>query len=376
MTRQPTSSGSLDVTQITAPAAVGGLEQVVAMLATGLAGRGHRSRVVALHGVDPRERCHAFAGIEAEGVELIELRTPPRRYGRERRRVAEILRAASGTVAHCHGYHADLVGWLAARAARRPVIATVHGYTGGDRKNRVYEWLDGIALRRMDRVVAVARPLADRLARDGVRDSRLVVLVNAWRAAGSPRSRLEARRALGIPEDGLVIGWVGRLSPEKGPDLFLDAVSRLPATYRASVVGDGAMRAGLVARAHRLGLADRVRWHGTVPEAGRLLPAFDVLALSSRTEGTPIVLLEAMAAGVPVVATAVGGVPDVVPAGEAWLVPPGNPAALAAAILECGEREPEARARLAAARSRVAEAYAPGPWLDRYEAIYRSVACR
>jgi glycosyltransferase involved in cell wall biosynthesis len=290
--------------------------------------------------------------------------------------VANLLRQATDTIAHSHGYHADLVGWLAARAARRPIVATVHGYTGGDRKNRFYEWLDGYILRRVDRAIAVARPLAERLARVGVPAARLVVLPNAWVPAVATRPRLEARRLLGIPDAATVVGWVGRLTPEKGPDLFVDAIARLPVAIHGAVIGDGAMRAGLADLARRRGLEGRLRWHGVAPEAGRLLPAFDVLALSSRSEGTPIVLLEAMAAGVPVVATAVGGVPEVAPGGEILLVPPGDPAALAAALLRCLERGDETRARVEAAQRRVAEAYAPDPWLDRYETVYRSLACR
>ena len=129
------------------------------------------------------------------------------------------------------------------------------------------------------------------------------------------------------------IGWVGRLTREKGADIFLEALALLPhRAWVASIVGEGRERAALEAQAARLGIADRVRWHGLVPDAAAIYPAFDAWVLSSRTEGTPIALFEAMAARVPAVVTTVGGVPDVVTPFEAILVRPEDPAALAAAI--------------------------------------------
>jgi glycosyltransferase involved in cell wall biosynthesis len=116
-----------------------------------------------------------------------------------------------------------------------------------------------------------------------------------------------------------------------------------------------------------------ITWHGVVPDAGRLLRAFDVLVLSSRTEGTPMVVLEAMAAGVPIVATRVGGVPDVLSSADAMLVPPEDPAALAAAIRAVHDHPDAARSRADSARRRLDTEFALAPWLARYEAIYRQV---
>jgi glycosyltransferase involved in cell wall biosynthesis len=110
-----------------------------------------------------------------------------------------------------------------------------------------------------------------------------------------------------------------------------------------------------------------------VPDAARLLAAFDVLVLSSRTEGTPMILLEAMAAGVPVVSFAVGGVPNVLSDTTGWLVPPGDLAALQEAVRQALQSEPSAASRAAAARRRVAERFGLEAWLDRVEQIYGEV---
>jgi len=105
---------------------------------------------------------------------------------------------------------------------------------------------------------------------------------------------------------------VGRLSREKGADVILDAIAACKPPWRLSIIGDGPERERLKQQAARLGITDRVTWHGPVSNAGKLLSAFDAFVLSSRTEGTPIVLFEAMHSGVPIVTTSVGGVPDVV----------------------------------------------------------------
>jgi glycosyltransferase involved in cell wall biosynthesis len=120
-------------------------------------------------------------------------------------------------------------------------------------------------------------------------------------------------------------------------------------------------------------LADQVRWCGAVSDAAQLFKGFDVFVLSSRTEGTPIVLFEAMAAGTPIVATSVGGVPDVVSSREALLVPPDDPGALADAVRRVWADPVAAAARARRARERLETGFALAPWLASYDRIYRSL---
>ena len=222
--------------------------------------------------------------------------------------------------------------------------------------------------------MAVSRPLVERLARAGVPRARIYAVPNAWREAEPPLDRAAARLALGIPPDGFVVGWVGRLSHEKGLDVLLDALPHatdLPLVV--SVVGSGTARAELQARARDLRL-DRIVWHGAVPDAGRLFRAFDVFVLSSRTEGTPIVLFEAMAAEVPVITARVGGVPDILSPDEAALVPPADPMALAAELRAVYRDPGKARERARRARERLRRDFSVEPWLARYERIYQQVS--
>ena len=263
----------------------------------------------------------------------------------------------------------------AARRAGVPTVTTVHGFTGGDWKNWIYERLQRRALRRFAAVVAVSRPLARDLEREGVPPARLHIVPNAAPSHDpAPLPRDEARARLLVPNGRCHVGWVGRLTREKGADVLLAALPLLAdLPLVVSVVGDGRLRPELEHTAVRLGLGDRVRWLGTVPEAGRLFAAFDVFTLSSRTEGTPIVLFEAMAARAPIVASAVGGVPDVVSPQDALLVGADDPAALAQAIRAVHADPAAAAQRARRANERLAREFAPGPWLERYERIYRSV---
>jgi len=170
------------------------------------------------------------------------------------------------------------------------------------------------------------------------------------------------------------IGWIGRLSSEKGPDIMIDAMqylTDLPVTL--SVIGDGPDRSALTEQAHHLGVAASVRFHGRVVDAATLLPAFDLIALSSRTEGTPMVVLEAMSAGVPIVAPRVGGIPDMLSMNEASLVNTEDPRALADAIRATLADREAAAARATRAHARLVTEFDVQSWLTRYEALYRSI---
>ena len=171
----------------------------------------------------------------------------------------------------------------------------------------------------------------------GVPADRIATIPNAWRPPSVAAPRPCRVHAPAWVSTGTVplLGWVGRLSHVKGADIALAALARLRNdSARLVFVGDGPDRPALEAQAAALGVASRVRFAGMVPQASSILPAFDALVLSSRSEGTPMILLETIHAGVPIVASAVGGVPDLLPAGTALLVPPNDPAALATAMDE------------------------------------------
>ncbi len=361
------------IVQLLAPARIGGLERVVQGLAIGQSKRGHDVVVVAV-GEEPMSPDHPFRGpLDLARVPIREVIVAPRRYRDERRGIAQLCTEFSPDVVHSHGSRTDVVDGEAIRTLGVPTVSTLHGWTRGSFKNRVYEYLHARSLRRFDAVIAVSEPIAKLLASDGVPASRVHLLRNAFALVADPMPRADARRLLELSPDERVVGWVGRLSHEKGIDVFVDAIARLRGErVLGCVLGDGPERGRETSHAERVGA--RVAWQGMVPTAGRLCAAFDVFVQSSRTEGTPIALLEAIAAGTPVVATCVGGVPDVVSENEATLVPSENPAALADAIASVFADPEAAAARARRATERLATAFGAEAWLDRHEEIYALAA--
>jgi len=348
---------------------------VVHLLAAGLRQRGHDVHVAAVLAQDAGEH-PLFAPLRAAGVVVHPLWLPTRGYWRERAATASLCRQLNPAVVHTHGYRPDVVDAGVARRQRIPVVTTVHGFTGGGWKNQLYERLQRLAWRRFDAVAAVSPELARQVARVGVRRERIHLVPNAWRATAATLECTSARCELGIQGDRFHVGWVGRLNRQKGPDVMIDALRYLAdLPIVVSMIGAGRERAMLEQRAKALGVADRVVWHGVVPEAARLFRAFDAFVLSSRTEGMPMVLFEAMAAGAPIVATCVGGVPDVVSGAEALLVPAEDPVALAAAIVSVYLDSGAATGRAAAARARVERDFTVDSWLAAYEKVYATV-CR
>jgi glycosyltransferase involved in cell wall biosynthesis len=251
------------------------------------------------------------------------------------------------------------------------VVATLHGYAGGDARNRFYEWLDGKLLARFDAVLCVSEAQRERMRRSGCAAERLALVPNGH-APGPLLPRAEARARLGLPAAGAAIGWIGRLSVEKGADLFLEALARLaPGAGLGIVIGDGAERAGLEARARALGLGeDRLRFAGFRGDAPSLLAAFDAVVISSRTEGLPVVLLEAASAGTPLAAFAVGGIPDVLGAASGWLAPTGDVEALARALGDLLGNPGEAQARAREAQRILASRFGAERWLEQVDAVH------
>lgn len=334
--------------------------------------QGARATVLAV--VTEREaQTHPFvADLARRGVAVEAVVLGARDYVREYRALGAYVESHRPDVVHTHGYRPDVIASAAARRRGSASVSTVHGFTGGGARDRLYEYLQVRAMRRMHAVIAVSTPLRARLVASGVPHERVHVVSNAYAPSGLLLSRAAARERLGVPGDARIAGWVGRLSREKGADIMLRALAAAGSEWQLAVVGDGPERHMLEALAAELGIAKRVRWCGLVPDAGTLLAAFDVFALSSRTEGTPIVLLEAMAAGVPIVASRVGGVPDVVRDTEAELVPPEDPGAIAAALALVATAPERTLSRVEAARARVILEYAPARWVSAVDQVYHN----
>lgn len=362
------------VAHLLAPSRVGGLESVIGALASAQAQSGDRVCVLLVMSPGDPQPHPLATTLSAASVEVIPLAVGVRAYWRERRRIGAALEKLAPSVLHTHGYRPDVIDAPLARKMGIPIVSTAHGYLAGGLKNRAYEWLQRRAFRRFDAVIAVSRELAEGLVENGVSSRRVHLVQNAWRPDAPLLDRKEARRRLELPEEGFVVGWVGRLSHEKGPDVAIRSQAILSSGDAVlCVLGGGPAEGECRALVSELNLTGSVAWRGVVPNASELLRAFDVLAITSRTEGTPMILLEAMGAQVPIVATAVGGVPDVVTSSEAILCRPDDPQAIAEAIDDVEVNSGAAMMRTVAARKRLESAFGPDQWVQQHRAVYRSV---
>ncbi|HEV2749170.1 MAG TPA: glycosyltransferase family 4 protein [Gemmatimonadales bacterium] len=251
-------------------------------------------------------------------------------------RVGAVLRRWHPSIVQTHGYKATAVAYLLRRLrASWPWIGFFHGTTTEDVKDRLYHRVDRRLLGAAERVVVMSRVQAQAFHHCG---DRVRIIYNAaldTPPAGDPAER-DRLTALGSSLPRPVVGVVGRLSLEKGVDLFLDACAllvRRGLVFSALLAGDGPERARLESRCISLGLAPYVRFLGRVDNVDVVYRNLDLVVLPSRSEGLPNTLLEALRADVPVVATAVGAVPEVIGmSAAARVVAPGSVAALAEAI--------------------------------------------
>lgn len=296
--------------------------------------------------------------------------------------LVRLLHRIRPDVVHTRMAKAGALGRLAGRIARVPaVVHTFHGHVLNGYFSRPVRGAILSAERALarwtDALVAVSDRVRDELVAFGIGE------MERWHAipdgyelallASSPLPAIEARRGLGLPEGGPVVGIVARLVPIKDHRTFLAAaaeVAKAEPSVTFVVAGDGPERAVLEAKA-RSRLGERVRFLGWVGDLEILYRALDVIVLTSRNEGTPAALIEAAAAGVPAVATEVGGVPEVVVDGETgFIVPPGAPQAVARRIVEL-LRSPASRARMSErARTHVLERFGADRCAAAHAALY------
>jgi glycosyltransferase involved in cell wall biosynthesis len=281
--------------------------------------------------------------------------------------VAAILKERPGAILCTHGFKSNVVGFLATRRTGNPHVAFLRGFTGENARVRFYEVLERQALKRAHWVVCVSQKQAEQIGQLRGRRSQPVVVPNvmlppyARQHDGPPVSRA----SLNIPENAIVFGSVGRLSIEKGHRFMIAAFHQLcgmvgsDVPLRLIVIGDGAEQPRLEQQAAELGIADKVHFAGFQGNCGEWMRLFDCLVQPSLTEGTPNSVLEAICLEVPVVATAVGGVPDLIADGRSGLlVPSGDPQALAAAMKKMADA-PEMRRVLVAGGADVRDRHSP-----------------
>lgn len=254
------------------------------------------------------------------------------------RRLFRLVRRLGNVIWHGHDYKADALGWFLHRVHPMTLLSTVHGWGVYAPRVHFYHFIHKLCLRGFDRVVCVSPSLREECIRAGIPPSICEMLPNGvdCEEFAPPSSREDAKRRLGLPASCPVVGYVGRLSAEKDLGTLLRGLARLMengVAVHALIVGHGPVRDELHNTIRQFSLDQHVSLVGHAPDPRPYYAAMDVFVLPSLREGLPNVLLEAMAMAVPVVATRVGGIPQLVHDGETGvLISPGDDRALADAV--------------------------------------------
>lgn len=365
------------VLYLSAPTALAGAERVI------LNYLGHydpsQFEIIVASYLNPLRFSNPYTeAVEATRFSFEKITIGPTPYVKQIRETIKIIKSYSIDIIHTHGYRSDVAGLIAAKLTGTPIVSTVHGWTSVSLKLRAYQMLDRFCLKRFDRIVCVSNLLHQEFSKLGINSERLVYLPNAVSLPEkTSRQRDTARQQLVLESGEKVVVAVGRLSPEKGLDILLTAFARQFSSdrgVRLILVGDGPERAALESLALGLGIAEQVVFAGFISDVAGYYAAADLFVMSSHTEGFPMALLEAMAWELPVLATAVGGIPDIVQDGvNGCLVPPGSVEPLAAAMANLLGNRGLAESMGQAARQTIAERFAADQWARALENVYSGV---
>lgn len=301
-------------------------------------------------------------------------------------KLVRLLRRERPDIVHTHTAKAGTVGRIAAKLAGVPIVVhtfhghVLHGYFGRSTSS-IFLWIERCLARVSTRVLTVSERQRRDLLRLRIGRPETVGVMPLGLELDpllrADRWRGETRRRLGIPAEAPLVGIIARLVPIKDHHTFLKATAELHRSRpdaHCLIVGDGELRARLEQEALALGLEGRVHFLGWQHELGPIYADLDLVVLSSLNEGTPVSLIEAMAAGLPVVATDVGGVPDVVSDGKTGLLaPPKDPPAMSRAMGTLLDDPGRRRAMGQLGREAVYPKYSDGSLLDRMDRLYSSL---
>ena len=387
------ASEPVKIVRVIARLNMGGPALHVAYLTAGLRERGYDTTLVAgslARGEDSMAFVADSLGVDVVRIDELGREISPLRDLMATLRLARMIRRERPQILHTHTAKAGTVGRVAALLAgsRRPpiVVHTFHGHVlrgyFGPFRSRLFRLLERWLAARTTALVAVSPQVRDDLVALRVAPRERFVVIRLGieleqRVAPDQDGRAESRRYLGIGDERFVVGWIGRMTGVKRTDDVLAAFKQLRDDGVDAVlclVGDGPDRAQLEQRAHELGVVRDTLFLGYQEDVAPFYAAFDALVLPSGNEGTPVSAIEALAAGRPVVATRVGGVPDVVREGEdGFLVEAGATEELAQRLAQLA-RDPELRERMGEqGRARVLPRYAVDRLVDDIDQLYREL---
>lgn len=328
----------------------------------------------------------AIKPIEAEAldrgftVKPFRMRPGPNIVGTSR--VLRYARREKVDILHSHGYKGNILfGFLPPVIRKIPMLTTIHGWTSGDSfsKLRLYEWLDSCSLRHIDAVVLVSQAMKTHTKLRNRKQLNLHIIPNGVPVAPTvqhPSQRLD-RSIVHFCSKTYTIGAIGRLSPEKGFDRLIGALKLLndeQENVRLIIFGEGPARRTLESQIRKANLQDKVLLPGFQKNVGEYFTFMDVFVMSSLTEGMPMTILEAMNAGVPIVSTRVGGVPELLDQGRAGILVEGHTADTLAGGIKMIKKDPEfAKTISERAKTRLGERYSSAIMAKEYMGLYKTI---
>jgi len=362
-----------------------GAERILLYLAHEQQQLGHEPIIGSIR--DPGTEETPFEALaRSRGVRVVRIRIAPRPTPGVVRYLLQTVRTLTPDVLHSHGYKPNILLGPLPRRVRGPMLATLHGWTAARVLSALwlYEQLDRLSLRRIDTVVVVARSMLQLPMLRTITPERRLVIENGIPPLTQRLADLTAGGAPPLPHDLVefvarrpTLVAIGRLSPEKGFFQLVEAFARARSgdgdSLQLLIVGEGAERGPLTHRIAELQLSDSTRLAGYVEGADRLLAHAAGFVMSSLTEGMPLVLLEAMQWRVPIVATTVGAIPEILQGGRGVLIPPNDVAKLAEGLLRVAHSERGSADGLGSSNQAAAEPYnskrMAARYLDAYDAL-------
>jgi glycosyltransferase involved in cell wall biosynthesis len=364
------NAGDVSVLALIDHFVMGGAESQLTRFAVAAEGSSIRLSLACL---EEREGNPAAAPLTEHGIAPVNLNLTGRHGLRSVHAVRRHIAAVNPQIVHTHLGTSDMLGGLAARSLGVPAVSTIHAASWAPGSNPRRRLVRACATR----IIAVSDSARrEYLSQGWAREEQIVTVHNGIDVVAAPGAGVEVRRELGLAPDDIVVGMVSALRPEKGHDVALDVIRSLRGRHpklRLLIVGRGALADQITAQAADLG--DTVVMAGMRHDVMRVFDAVDVCLHPSRSDAFPTTLIEAMAASVPVLATAVDGIPEIITDGETGVLAPAPPRAQAfTEALEAMLDDLDRRGRLAsAARLEYERRLTTQPWVAGTRAVYDSV---
>lgn len=295
-------------------------------------------------------------------------------------KISKFIKDNNIHIIHSHEYKSDIIGFFLAKLHRIPIVTTLHGWISNSFKSKCYISMQKFLLRYFNVVIAVSSKIRDDLIKVGVPEEKIRLIYNAivvekYQPSNNYNNLL--RNKIKLPQGAVLIGNIGRLSPEKGQKDLLMAAKKIIETNQNVyffIIGDGPDRSSLEKLSSELNISDKVFFMGHLKDMREVYQDLDIVALTSHTEGFPNVILESLCMEKPVIATAVGGVPEIIENNiTGLLVPPQSPEAIAEGIEYLLKNPEEAKVLAINGKKMVLQKFHFSSRVEKIQELYRGI---